>query len=227
MSAAAPVPRDQDGLRARIVVHRPGLQLELRLDVGPGEVVALVGPNGAGKSSALHAVAGLLPLHAGHVELGGAVLEDTPHVRLHPEDRRIGLVFQDHRLFAHLSALENVAFAARAAGVPAAQARHDAQAWLEQVGADHVARRRGGRLSGGQSHRVALARALASAPRALLLDEPFAALDAVGRQDLRALVREHVDTHGLPTVLVTHDEADLRHLADHVVRLPADRAPTR
>ncbi|MGN8245432.1 ABC transporter ATP-binding protein [Cellulomonas soli] len=211
------------GLQAHLAVRRPGLDLDLRLDVAAGEVVALVGPNGAGKSTALHALAGLIPLHAGRVVLGEAVLEDLPGLRVHPEHRHLGVVFQDHRLFAHLSAWENVAFARRARGEPAGQARHDAQEWLDRVGAADVARRRAARLSGGQAQRVALARALAGHPRALLLDEPFAALDAAGRDALRALVRRHVTEHGLPTVLVTHDAADADHLADRVVRLHEGR----
>ncbi|GAA3820862.1 ATP-binding cassette domain-containing protein [Cellulomonas soli] len=212
------------GLLAHLVVARPALGLDLTLQVAAGEVVALVGPNGAGKSTALHALAGLVPLQGGRVVLDDVVLEDVEAGRhVHAEHRGFGVVFQDHRLFAHLSALENVAFARRAAGATASAARTEAHGWLAEVGLADVTHQRAVRLSGGQQQRVALARALAARPRALLLDEPFTALDAQTRGALRALVRRHVDARGIPAVLVTHDAADAGDLADWVVTLHEGR----
>lgn len=205
-------------LQARLVVRRPTLELDVHLDVAAGEVVALVGPNGSGKSTTLHALAGLVPLHAGRVVLDGTVLDDVESgTHVHAEARRTGVVFQDHRLFAHLSAAENVAFGLRAGGTRAAAARREALARLAAVGLADAADQRAGRLSGGQAQRVALARTLAVRPRLLLLDEPFAASDTGARRQLRDVVRAHVTEQGLPAVLVTHDPSDAEHLADRVL----------
>lgn len=205
-------------LQARLVVRRPTLELDVDLDVAAGEVVALVGPNGSGKSTTLHALAGLVPLHAGRVVLDGTVLDDVDAgTHVHAEARRAGVVFQDHRLFAHLSAAENVAFGLRAAGVRAAVARRDALAALATVGLAEAADQRAARLSGGQAQRVALARTLAVRPRLLLLDEPFAASDTGARRLLRDVVRAHVTEHAVPAVLVSHDPSDAEHLADRVL----------
>ncbi|WP_406331512.1 ABC transporter ATP-binding protein [Streptomyces sp. NBC_00203] len=201
------------GLDARLVVHRGSFHLDVSLSAAPGDVVALLGPNGAGKSTALRALAGLAPLSdGGHLRLDGAALDRTP-----PESRTVGVVFQDYLLFPHLTALDNVAFGPRCQGVPKAEARAQAAAWLERMGlADH-----GGakprRLSGGQAQRVALARALATHPRLLLLDEPLAALDARTRLDVRAQLRRHLAGFEAVAVLVTHDPLDAMVLADRLV----------
>ena len=199
-------------LHCRLVVERPRFRLDVALAVAAGEVVALLGPNGAGKTTALRALAGLTPLTAGHIELDGRPLHDLP-----PEARPIGMVFQDYLLFPHLSALENVAFGPRCRGVPKAEARRVAAAWLGRVGLAEFAKERPGRLSGGQAQRVALARALAAGPRLLLLDEPLAALDAHTRLDIRARLRRHLAEFDGATVLVTHDPLDAMALADRLV----------
>jgi molybdate transport system ATP-binding protein len=199
-------------LDARLVVRRPGFTLDLALTAAPGEVVALLGPNGAGKTTALRALAGLAPLDDGHVDLDGRRLD-----RVAPEDRRIGVVFQDYLLFPHLSAVDNVAFGPRCRGVPKAKAREQAHEWLRRVGLDDHARRKPRQLSGGQAQRVALARALATEPRLLLLDEPLAALDARTRLDTRADLRVRLRDHRGATVLVTHDPLDAMMLADRLV----------
>ena len=121
-----------------------------------------------------------------------------------PERRGVGVVFQDHRLFPHLSVRDNVAYAARSRGAPAPCPRRGRR-WLARLGLEALAGRRPGQLSGGQAQRVALARALASDPRLLLLDEPMAALDARTRIEVRAELRRHLPTYGGPTLLVTHD----------------------
>jgi molybdate transport system ATP-binding protein len=208
------------GLAGRVVVARDGFTLDVALDVGPGEVVAVLGPNGAGKSTLLRAVCGLTPLTAGELRLGGVSVDDPGADVLVPASRRrVGVVFQEYRLFPHLSVLDNVAFAPRSAGRSAAGSRADAEAWVQRLGLADLAGRRPGELSGGQQQRVALARALASEPAALLLDEPMAALDAGSRIDVRRDLRRHLAEFAGPTLLVTHDALDALVLADRVVVL--------
>jgi molybdate transport system ATP-binding protein len=224
----------EGGLSARLRVTRGSFALELDLDVAPGEVVALLGPNGAGKSSALGALAGLLPADGSRVVVDGHVLDghgrdgygldgpgadDGPVARVPARDRRVGTVFQDHRLFPHLTALENVAFGPRSRGVPARAARELAQVELRRVGLASLAGRRPSELSGGQSQRVAVARALAADPRLLLLDEPLAALDAEQRAAVRTALADVLQEVRVATLLVTHDPVDAVALADRVVVL--------
>nr|WP_034632400.1 ATP-binding cassette domain-containing protein [Cellulomonas cellasea] len=203
--------------------------LDVQLDVGAGEVLAVVGPNGAGKSTLLAVLAGLLRPSGGTVHLAGRALTHVdPAGRVHaavpPEQRGVGLLGQDPRLFPHLTALENVAFGPRARGARPAHARADAAAWLDAVGLPDLAAHRPAELSGGQRQRVALARALAARPHALLLDEPVAALDAAHAPLVRQLLREQVARTGTTTVLVTHDVLDAVVLADRVLVLDAGRA---
>lgn len=206
------------GLDARVVVERPAFRLDVRLRVAAGSVTAVVGPNGAGKSTLLRALAGLVPLTAGRVTLDGRVLEDADGgaARIPAEGRGIGVVFQDHLLFPHLSALANVAFGPRAHGVARADAEGRARALLDRLGIAHLADRRPAALSGGQSQRVALARALVLEPPLLLLDEPMAALDAGTRLDVRDLLADELRRFGGAAVLVTHDPVDALALADRI-----------
>ena len=206
------------GLRADLDVRRAAFRLSMRLTVEPGEVLAVLGPNGAGKSTALQALAGLVPLSGGAVELGGTVLDDpAAGLRVPTEARRVGVVFQEYLLFPRMSALDNVAFGLRARGVPRRTAAARAASWLDRMGlADH-ARSRPGSLSGGQAQRVALARALAPDPALLLLDEPLAALDAGTRIEVRAALRHHLGGYDGCTVLVTHDALDAMVLGDRLV----------
>jgi molybdate transport system ATP-binding protein len=199
-------------------VRQGRFELDVTLAVPDGQVLGVLGPNGAGKTTVLRALAGLLPLAGGHVRLGGEDLGGRP-----PERRRVGVVFQDHLLFPHLSALDNVAYAARAAGTGKAAARRDAAGWLAQVGLTDHAGHKPRQLSGGQSQRVALARALASRPRLMLLDEPLAALDAGTRLGLRPDLRRHLTSYGGPTVLVTHDAVEAMVLTDALVVLDRGR----
>ena len=173
-------------LKAQLATRLGTLRLDVAVEATPGEIVAVLGPNGAGKSTFLRAVAGLVALESGRVELDDVVLDDTSRgIHLQPERRPIGVVFQDYLLFPHLSVLENVSFGLRARGVPARDARNRAGAWLDRLGVAEYAEARPRVLSGGQAQRVALARALAIDPRLLLLDEPLAALDASARGDVR------------------------------------------
>ncbi|WP_307875074.1 sulfate/molybdate ABC transporter ATP-binding protein [Frankia nepalensis] len=209
------------GLRARVVADRGLFVLDVELAVAPGEVVAVLGPNGAGKSTLLAALAGLLPLRAGHVTLDGDVLDDPVADRfVEPRHRRVGLVFQDYLLFRHLSVRDNIAFGPRARRAASRRAAHAAaDAWLDRLGLPGFGPRRPATLSGGQAQRVALARALATDPRLLLLDEPLAALDATTRADLRADLRATLPATGAAVVVVTHDPTDAATLADRLVIL--------
>jgi len=200
------------------------LQLEVELAVATGELVVLLGPNGAGKTTLLRALAGLLALERGRVTLDGDVLEDAAAGAWVPTERRpIGFVFQDYLLFPHLSALENVAFSLRARGLPKAEARRRAAAWLDRVGlAGHTAARPRA-LSGGQAQRVALARAMVAEPRLLLLDEPLAALDAATRTEVRRDLRRHLASFDGTRLLVTHDPLEAMALADRLVVLEDGR----
>ncbi|UQU66646.1 ABC transporter ATP-binding protein [Couchioplanes caeruleus] len=205
-------------LDAHLVVRRPGFTLDVPLRAEPGEVVALLGPNGAGKTTALRALAGLIALDDGHVRLHDRTLDDPASRRFTaPEQRRIGVVFQDYLLFPHLSAVDNVAFGPRCRGLSRAESRRRAAELLDRVGLGEHAGKRPRQLSGGQAQRVALARALATEPQLLLLDEPLAALDARTRLDTRAHLRTHLGAHAGPTVLVTHDPLDAMMLADRLV----------
>src|SRR5512139_2855723 len=207
-----------DGLDAHLVVRRQGYELDLRLAVACGEVVALLGPNGAGKTTALRALAGLVPLSAGHIRLDDAEIGSLP-----PERRPVGMVFQEHLLFPHLSALENVAFGPRSRGVGKAEARRRALAWLDRVGLAAKAGARPRALSGGQAQRVAPARALVTEPRLLLLDEPLSALDAHTRLDIRSRLRGHLAEFQGATVLVSHDPLDAMVLADRLIVIEGGR----
>ena len=138
------------GLAVDVVVDRDAFRIEVALEVPAGQTVAVLGPNGAGKTTLLRALAGLHPLTGGRVRLGDRVLEDVgTQVRVRPPDRRVGVVFQDHRLFPHLSARENVAFGPRSTGVPKARARVDAQRWLDGLGLAGLGDRRPSALSAG------------------------------------------------------------------------------
>jgi molybdate transport system ATP-binding protein len=205
-------------LAAQVRVQRGMLHVELRVDVADGEVLAVLGPNGAGKSTLLRVLAGLLPPDGGRVEVDGEPWDDVAAgLRLAPHRRRLGMVFQDHLLFPHLTVTDNVAFGLRSRGLGRREARAVAADWLARVELAGLGGRRPGQLSGGQAQRVALARALAGEPALLLLDEPLSALDARTRLTVRAELRRHLAAFGGSTVLVTHDPVDAMALADRVV----------
>jgi molybdate transport system ATP-binding protein len=212
------------GLRADVLLRLGRLDLHVPIEAAPGEVVAVLGPNGAGKTTLLRALAGLLPLAAGIVSLDGHRLDDpAAGIRRPPQDRAVGVVFQDHLLFPHLSALDNVAFGLRARGRPRAHARRVAGEWLTRVGLRDHADAKPRALSGGQAQRVALARALATDPALLLLDEPMAALDVDARRAVRGQLRRHLNAFSGPTLIVTHEPLEAIALADRLVILEAGR----
>jgi molybdate transport system ATP-binding protein len=180
--------------------------LDVEIAAGSGEVLAVLGPNGAGKSTLLRLVCGLLALDHGCLELDGRVLDDPVADTFVPSaERAVGVVFQDHRLFPHLRVVDNVAFGLRSRGTSRAAAREQARAWLQRLGLADLAGRHPRNLSGGQAQRVALARALATAPKALLLDEPLASLDVQTRAEVQGELRVHLGRYAGPTLLVTHD----------------------
>ena len=190
----------------------------LRLDVGPGEVVAVVGPSGSGKSTLLRAVAGLEPLAGGRVVLGGRDLASVPTHR-----RGLGLMFQDHGLFTHLDVAGNVAYGLEVAGVPAADRRIRVAELLDLVGLGRLAGRPVDQLSGGEAQRVALARALAPAPGLLMLDEPLGSLDRSLREQLTDELRRLLGELGQTALHVTHDQSEAFALADRVAVIDGGR----
>jgi molybdate transport system ATP-binding protein len=194
-------------------------ELDVSLQVARGQVVAVLGPNGSGKSTLLSLIAGLL-----RADTGRAVLEDTVLFEVGgegkpswvpPHARGVALLAQEPLLFPHLTALDNVAFGPRSLGRSRRAARILARHWLEQVDALQYADRRPAQLSGGQSQRIAVARALAVDPRLLLLDEPMAALDVAVAPALRQVLRRVLRDRA--AVIVTHDVLDALLLADRVV----------
>jgi molybdate transport system ATP-binding protein len=210
-------------LDAHVVVRRPGHELDVALSAEPGDVVAVVGPNGSGKSTLVRALAGLVPLSEGHVTCGGVPWDGGRRPPVRVQDRALGLVFQRQLLFPHLSALDNVAFGPRSRGTPRREARDVARRWLERLGVDELADRRPHQLSGGQAQRVAVARALATDPALLLLDEPLSALDVAVAMNLRFELARHLEDFPGVTVLVTHDAIDAMTVANRVLVLDEGR----
>ena len=221
-SAKAPQESIGRGQDLHVAFELPGRDVVVNLKVEAGRTTALIGPNGSGKSTVCSVVAGLLDAENGSVVLGGRVL-DGPGGFVRAGRRQVALLSQEPGVFTHMSVLGNVVFALRCQGVSRAEATRRARAELAAVGADHLASRPGGALSGGQAARVALARALATGPRLLVLDEPMAALDVTARQEMRRLVARRCTEEGLTLLLVTHDVLDLTALAEDVVVLDRGR----
>ena len=196
------------------VIARAGFSQNVSLTVEAGETVGIVGRNGAGKSTLLHTVAGLCPLGSGSLSFDGAVW-DAPGkgTFVVPERRGCAVVFQDLRLFPHMTCLDNVAFALRCAGVPRAEAKVTARVQLDKVGAAEVADRRASEVSGGQAQRVALARALALAPDVLLLDEPLSAIDAPSRDAMRQLLADVLSAFEGVALVVSHAASEVEALS--------------
>ena len=176
-----------------------------------GSFVVLLGPSGCGKSTLLRMIAGLEEIGAGDIAIGGRVVNNVP-----PKDRDIAMVFQNYALYPHMSVFDNMAFSLRLAGVANAQMQQRVADAADILGLREYLQRYPRQLSGGQRQRVALARALAIEPRILLLDEPFGALDAKVRKELRAWLRALHDELKLTTIMVTHDQDEALALADHV-----------
>jgi molybdate transport system ATP-binding protein len=209
---------DRGRLEVDVEVSRGTFRLEVAMTVAPGEVLGVLGPNGAGKTTLLRVLAGLAAATEGTVRLGGTVFDDpATGVFVPAEHRPVGLVFQNYRLFPHLSVRDNVAFAARARGSGRADARRHADRFLRQLCLASLATRKPAELSGGQAQRVALARAMAAAPAMLLLDEPLSALDARTRLEIRTELRHHLEGFGGPVLLVTHDPLEAMVMTDRLL----------
>lgn len=206
-------------LSVDIAVRRGDFEVAASFDAPAGTTVALLGPNGGGKSSVVLALAGLQEDVTGRIELDGVDLGDMP-----AERRPVGVVFQDLRLFPHLSAVENVAFPLRARGTAKANARTRSGSLLDRLGLPRD--RQGAKprdLSGGEAQRVALARALIAEPRLLLLDEPTSALDVRARAQLRPLIRETLAAFPGIRVLITHDPVEAMTMAERLIVLEDGR----
>src|SRR4026207_817392 len=189
---------------------------DVSLNVASGELYALLGPSGSGKTTLLRIIAGLETADSGSV-----ILEGEDATERNPRERRVGFVFQHYALFRHMSVFENVAFGLRVrprAHRPSNEAiTSKVMDLLKLVQLDYLGDRYPSQLSGGQRQRVALARALAVEPKVLLLDEPFGALDAKVRKDLRRWLRHLHERLGLTSIFVTHDQEEALELADRVV----------
>ena len=180
-----------------------------------GEIGVLIGPSGCGKTSLLRAVAGLERAAGGRITVGGQPLDDAAtDLHLPPEERRIGMVFQDYALFPHLSVAANIAFGLQ--HLPRGPRAERVQRMLDLVGLAHAAQRAPHQLSGGQQQRIALARALAPEPRLLLLDEPFSSLDVDLREHLAQELRAILKAAGTTALFVTHDQLEAFALGDAI-----------
>jgi sulfate transport system ATP-binding protein len=184
---------------------------DVSIEVSEGEFFVLLGPSGSGKSTLLRAIAGLTGIDHGRISLHG---KDVTHVRA--RDRGVGLVFQNYALFRHMTVADNIEFALRVRRMKAADRRERRKELLKLVALEGMDERLPGQLSGGQQQRVAVARALAHKPQVLLLDEPFGALDAKIREELRRTIRAVQRELGITTVLVTHDQEEAFALADTI-----------
>jgi len=184
---------------------------DVSLDIGDGEFFVLLGPSGSGKSTLLRAIAGLAGVDHGRIALHG---RDVTHVSA--KERGVGLVFQNYALFRHMTVADNIEFALRVRRMKAAERRQRRQELLRLVSLEGMDERLPTQLSGGQQQRVAVARALAHKPEVLLLDEPFGALDAKIREELRRTIRQVQRELGITTVLVTHDQEEAFALADRI-----------
>jgi molybdate transport system ATP-binding protein len=212
------------------------LKKQLRTGVGPftlevgfrsaAQRLVLYGPSGAGKTQTLRMIAGITPPDSGWVRVAGRTLFDAAAgLNLSPQQRQVGYVFQDYALFPHLTVRQNIAFALRRGwrNPLRREPLPEADRWIEQFGLKEVAAQLPHQISGGQRQRTALARALVTRPTALLLDEPFAALDKALRHRLREELLELQTSLQLPLLLITHDEDDVDRLAQEVVQLDAGR----
>jgi molybdate transport system ATP-binding protein len=199
-------------------VQRGTFRLDVDVTVEPGEVLGVIGPNGSGKTTLLRALAGLTPITDGRITLGDQILDSVqPAAFVAPEQRPIGFVFQNYRLFPHLNVRDNVAFGPRCRKAGRRQSRLIADHWLHRLRLAALAERKPAQLSGGQAQRVALARALAADPGLLLLDEPLAALDGRTKLEIRAELRRHLTEFPGATLLVTHDPLEAMVMADRLI----------
>lgn len=206
-------------IRKTLVTRERRFELSVSF-VGSCHRIVLFGPSGAGKSLTLQAIAGLLKPDSGAITLGGEALFDSAHsIDVPARSRGAAYLFQDYALFPHLNVRQNVGFALRRSWLNprARDSSHEVEYWLDAFDLKAVAASYPTQLSGGQKQRVALARALVAQPRILLLDEPFAALDAGMRERMRRELSNLQTRLDIPMILITHDEADVAVFGDQVV----------
>lgn len=195
-----------------MVVRRGSFSLSVEsLRVEPHELFAIVGETGAGKTVLLEAIAGAFPLESGQILLDGKDIDCLP-----VQQRRLGIVYQDHALFPHMTVAENIGYGLRMAGVPKAEAACRVEEMLELFSIQHIADRYPGVISGGEGQRTALARALVLEPEILLLDEPFSALDPTTKKRMYETLRDVHGRFGCTVVFVTHDFNEARTLGQRV-----------
>ncbi len=219
----------EPGSSVELVAKLPERSIDnARLEVSPGQFLTLIGPNGCGKSTLCLMIAGLLRTQ-GYLKIADKTLDEPGWhgTFVSPGKRPVALLAQNPGIFTHMSVLDNVAFGPRCQGQGRRRARQRAWQELHAVGASHLAYRQGGELSGGQAARVALARALATSPQVLVLDEPMAALDVPSRSQLRARIRERTRTRAITVVMVSHDLVDIASLSDAVAVMDAGKLITQ
>lgn len=195
-----------------IRVSYPEFSLELSCEIPQGSLVSIIGPSGCGKSTTLQLISGLLSVNAGKIELNG---EDITQKEVNR--RNIALVFQDYALFPHMNVEKNIAYPMKLKNMKRSAISREVKEYLALVGLTGYEKRVISELSGGEKQRIALARALASSPEILLLDEPLSALDAKKRKHLRQQIRDIHDTTGITTIYVTHDQEEALTLSDTVI----------
>ncbi|MGI9605030.1 MAG: sulfate/molybdate ABC transporter ATP-binding protein [Acidimicrobiales bacterium] len=205
------------GLDASFTIDRgDGFMADVSIRIPPGQTAALLGPNGAGKSTTVDALSGLVAIDSGAITLNGRVLDDpVADTFVRPENRRVGVVFQDLLLFEHLTVLENIAFGPSVGGTRR-EAMETAERLVDRFDLTDFGGRHPRELSGGQAQRVALARALATEPDLLLLDEPLSALDVASRSALRRTLSRDLAAFEGPRLLISHDPTDAFLLADRI-----------
>jgi sulfate transport system ATP-binding protein len=198
------------GLTKSFGAHRAASDISFTIE--KGQLIGLLGPSGGGKTTVLRMLAGLELPDAGDIRFHGERVNDVV-----PQKRGIGLVFQNYALFRHMSVFDNVAFGLTVQKRSKAEIRDRVRGLLELVGLGGLENRLPSQLSGGQRQRVAFARALAPEPQLLLLDEPFAAIDAKVRKELRSWLRDMIDRVGVTTIFVTHDQEEAVEVADEIM----------
>lgn len=217
-------PAENSGLRAQLACRTATFTLDVALTIPRGTTLVLLGPNGSGKTTSLELLAGLRRLERGRIELDEVVLADSAAgIDRPPEERHIGYVLQDYALFPQSTVRGNVGYGPRARGLRREARERIVAAALSRFGLESLAERGVTALSQGQRQRVALARAWAAEPRLLLLDEPFAALDAATRATVRAEVRAFLAESALPALVVTHDPLDAFLLGDRLAVIEGGR----
>lgn len=185
---------------------------DVNFGVEKGKLIALLGPSGSGKTTILRMISGLETPDSGDIFIDGKRVNDIP-----PSKRGIGFVFQNYALFRYMTVYQNIAFGLDVRKVPKAQVRERVRFLIRLIGLEGLEKRYPGQLSGGQKQRVAFARALAPNPQLLLLDEPFAAIDAKVRKELRGWLREMVSKVGVTSIFVTHDQEEAVEVADEII----------